>query len=98
MIGDLLALVLAAQPNIFEPKELSSEAIALGVEVCMSTLDKTPRAESLVLCGCVMDAVRMNTKAGMKPPSNGASASQRARCLALSRERRFGPDGGPTGS
>lgn len=91
MIGLMLATVLTAAPNIFEPKEMSSEAIVGAVATCMSIgVDASGvahKAELIAACGCVIDAVRANTKKGLKPPDNNATDTQLKRCYAHIKER-----------
>jgi hypothetical protein len=80
----LLLLFLAAapdtytaKPNIFEPKEMSSEAIYVSVQMCLNQHGGMTR-DSLRLCGCAMDAIRLNIKQGRK--DTAATAEQVRQC------------------
>jgi hypothetical protein len=52
-----------AKPNRFEPKELSSEAIYVSVQMCLNQRGGQTAA-NLLICGCAMDAIRLNIKQG----------------------------------
>lgn len=101
MTGLLLALVLTAQPNLFEPKEPSSEDIFTQVAICMDkALREVPGAtetSAVVTCGCLMDAQRANLRKGLKP---APTPEQEKRCHALAKERgkKASPAGGRTGT
>lgn len=80
----ILTAILAAHPNLFEPKEMNSEDIFITVSVCMEKAmgnGSTPSAAG-TMCACVVDAVRLNTKAGKRPSENNATPEQLARCHA----------------
>lgn len=93
MTGVLLVAILAAapttytaQPNVFDPAEMSSEAIYVGVQTCMTASGGETKG-SLVVCGCVMDAVRLNTKAGKRAPENNATAQQVTICIERAKSK-----------
>jgi hypothetical protein len=97
MFALVLLFALAATPNIFEPKEMSSEEIALGVTACVQTvgLQMAPEAGSK-FCGCLMDAVRINVKKGLKPPHSDATKEQTATCIGALTPK--APRGGKAGT
>jgi hypothetical protein len=69
--------VYNAKPNIFEPKEMSSEAIYVSVQMCLNQHEPMTKA-TLALCGCAVDAIRLNLKQGKADPA--ATAEQVQRC------------------
>lgn len=98
----LLAVLLSAQPNIFDPTEMSSEAIALTVEACvgarLSAFPTEPKANALILCGCAVDAIRLNAKRGMRPPKNSATQGQLSTCDRELKLRNMTPRNGKAGT
>lgn len=86
----ILAASLAAQPNIFEPNELSSEVIFATVAICTdkAVQNGSKDEDAVVMCACLMDAIRFNTKKGLRPPQNNATPEQQEKCKASSTKRR----------
>lgn len=71
-----------APPNVFEPSEVSSEAIFATVAVCMDDAVKQGASEKHAVnaCGCLMDAVRANLRKGLKGADANATPEQRRKC------------------
>jgi len=94
----ILAMVLTAQPNLFEPKEFSSEAIFAAVATCMDrAMDSGMSSVAAVpMCGCLTDAVRLNAKKGVKPTD--PTLEQQARCHAESAGQQPKKKPGKTGT
>lgn len=86
----IVAATLGAQPNLFEPTEMSSETVVAVVTACM--VDSTKQGASdrvaLAMCGCMTDALRLNTKKGLRPPKNNPTSEQLDRCKAETKRRR----------
>lgn len=102
MIVALLAAVLAAgpttyvaKPNIFEPQEMSSEAIFVSVTVCVDQSlrrDSKQSSEDVAqVCGCLTDAVRLNVRQKRTPPNTTDDQAQR--CVADLKKRKPGKAG-----
>lgn len=102
MMQLLLMATLAAHPNLFEPKEMSSEDIFASVALCMDktlrTVPGTSETVAIATCGCLLDAQRANARKGKKDTS--ATTEQMARCHKLGKERgtKSGKAKGETGT
>ncbi len=100
MMGAILALALAASPNIFESSEMSTEDILTGVAVCSKRLlafKDTAEKQAVITCACLMDAQRANRRKGLEPTPTPEQAS---RCQASTKttDKRPAVDGGHIGS
>jgi len=109
MTSTLLALLLAsspatygAQPNAFEPKEISSEAIYVGMSACIERSIKedpsSPLQEVIIACGCLTDAIRLNTRNGLRQPANSATPEQAGKCLDVVKKTRAARKTGKAGT
>lgn len=88
MLSLILSLTLSANPNAFEPKEVSSEDIFAGVAICMDkTLREMPstgETGAIVMCSCLMDAQRANIR---KKQSPDPTSAQQAQCHKIAADR-----------
>ena len=70
--------VYNAKPNLFEPGEMGSEAIYVAVQMCLTQQGGTTKA-TLELCGCAVDAIRLNQKQHKADPTATAEQVQKCR-------------------
>jgi hypothetical protein len=89
MLSLVLALALAqsepvaynAPPNRFDTTEMGSEAIFVGMHVCFVQRGGFS-PEKIPLCGCLMDATRLNVKRGK--PNATPTPDQMQTCMGRS--------------
>ena len=65
--------------NVFDPSEMSSEAVFAGMHVCFEQRGGFAPAK-IPLCGCLMDAARFNLKRGNRDTT--PTKEQYAKCAA----------------
>lgn len=86
MLRFILAMAIAQgpvtykmPPNRFDSSEMSSEAVFAGMHVCFEQKGGYS-PEKIILCGCLMDAARLNLKQGKSKPHLGATREQIDKC------------------